>query len=165
VRRTVPPSAEIEEQIDELLLAEANAVDEAQDQRFGQARVDELPQELVEPASRRARLQEPSVSRRASIRPPRKPIASAFGDAPNSRSNGVDRHPDVAVRAVLESDGIDSPEASWRWTWLRVVGAQIALRPTASAMYWDAPGVLDVRTGPRLRVLNDTGILCASASP
>lgn len=46
------------EQIAAELLAEAGAVDEAEDQQFGEARGDELPKEMADPASRRARLQE-----------------------------------------------------------------------------------------------------------
>ena len=46
------------EQIAAELLAEAGAVDEAEDQQFGDARGDELPKEMADPASRRARLQE-----------------------------------------------------------------------------------------------------------
>ncbi len=40
------------------LLGEAEAIDEAEDQQFGQARGDELPREMADPTSRRARLQE-----------------------------------------------------------------------------------------------------------
>ena len=46
------------EQIAAELLAEAEAVDEAEDEQFGQARGDELPREMADPASRRARLKE-----------------------------------------------------------------------------------------------------------
>ncbi len=46
------------EQIAAELLAEAQAVDEAEDQQFGEARGDELPKEMSDPTSRRARLQE-----------------------------------------------------------------------------------------------------------
>lgn len=46
------------EQIAAELLAEAQAVDQAEDQQFGEARGDELPKEMSDPASRRARLQE-----------------------------------------------------------------------------------------------------------
>jgi transposase len=46
------------EQIAAELLAEAEAVDEAEDQQFGQARGDELPPEMADPATRRARLAE-----------------------------------------------------------------------------------------------------------
>jgi transposase len=46
------------EQIAAELLAEADAVDEAEDQQFGDARGDELPKEMADPASRRARLGE-----------------------------------------------------------------------------------------------------------
>jgi len=46
------------EQIAAELLAEAEAVDEAEDEQFGQARGDELPREMAGPASRRARLKE-----------------------------------------------------------------------------------------------------------
>jgi len=46
------------EQIAAELLAEADAVDEAEDQQFGQARGDELPKEMADPVSRRARLQQ-----------------------------------------------------------------------------------------------------------
>jgi transposase len=46
------------EQIAAELLAEAGAVDDAEDQQFGDARGDELPKEMADPASRRARLQE-----------------------------------------------------------------------------------------------------------
>lgn len=46
------------EQIAAELLAEADAVDEAEDQQFGDARGDELPKEMADPTSRRARLQE-----------------------------------------------------------------------------------------------------------
>jgi transposase len=44
------------EQIAAEILAEADAVDAAEDERFGTARGDELPAELADPASRRARL-------------------------------------------------------------------------------------------------------------
>lgn len=44
------------EQIAAELLGEAKAIDEAEDQQFGQARGDELPREMADPASRRARL-------------------------------------------------------------------------------------------------------------
>jgi transposase len=40
------------------ILAEADAVDAAEDERFGAARGDELPAELADPVSRRARLRE-----------------------------------------------------------------------------------------------------------
>jgi transposase len=40
------------------ILAEADAVDAAEDERFGEARGDELPAELADPGSRRARLRE-----------------------------------------------------------------------------------------------------------
>jgi transposase len=43
------------EQIAAELLAEADAVDQAEDQQFGQARGDELPKEMADPVSRRAR--------------------------------------------------------------------------------------------------------------
>jgi|HubBroStandDraft_1064217.scaffolds.fasta_scaffold37630_2 transposase len=46
------------EQIAAELLAEADAVDAAEDQQFGEARGDELPAELADPVSRRARLRE-----------------------------------------------------------------------------------------------------------
>jgi hypothetical protein len=46
------------EQIAAELLGEAEAIDEAEDQQFGQARGDELPREMADPVSRRARLQE-----------------------------------------------------------------------------------------------------------
>jgi transposase len=46
------------EQIAAELLAEADLVDRAEDEQFGQARGDELPPELADRASRRARLQE-----------------------------------------------------------------------------------------------------------
>lgn len=46
------------EQIAAELLAEADAVDEAEDEQFGQARGDELPPQMADPASRRARLQQ-----------------------------------------------------------------------------------------------------------
>jgi transposase len=46
------------EQIARELLAEAEAVDEAEDQQFGQARGDELPAQMADPVSRRARLQQ-----------------------------------------------------------------------------------------------------------
>lgn len=46
------------EQIAAELLGEAQAIDEAEDQQFGQARGDELPREMANPASRRARLRE-----------------------------------------------------------------------------------------------------------
>jgi transposase len=46
------------EQIASELLAEAEAVDEAEDQQFGQARGDELPAQMADPVSRRARLQQ-----------------------------------------------------------------------------------------------------------
>jgi transposase len=46
------------EQIAAELLGEAKAIDEAEDQQFGQARGDELPPEMADPASRRARLAE-----------------------------------------------------------------------------------------------------------
>jgi transposase len=46
------------EQIAAELLAEAQAVDEAENQQFGQARGDELPREMSDRASRRARLQQ-----------------------------------------------------------------------------------------------------------
>jgi len=46
------------EQIAAELLAEAEAADEAEDQRLGDARGDELPPELADPTSRRARLQQ-----------------------------------------------------------------------------------------------------------
>jgi transposase len=46
------------EQIAAELLGEAQAIDEAEDQQFGQARGDELPREMADPAARRARLQE-----------------------------------------------------------------------------------------------------------
>jgi|SRR5215216_2238950 len=39
------------------ILAEADAVDAAEDERFGEARGDELPAELADPVSRRARLE------------------------------------------------------------------------------------------------------------
>src|SRR5918996_5945321 len=41
----------------ERILAEADAVDAAEDQRFGDARGDELPAELVDPVTRRERLE------------------------------------------------------------------------------------------------------------
>jgi transposase len=41
----------------ERILAEADAVDAAEDERFGDARGDELPAELADPVSRRARLE------------------------------------------------------------------------------------------------------------
>ena len=46
------------EQIAAELLAEAKAVDEAENEQFGQARGDELPREMADSASRRARLKE-----------------------------------------------------------------------------------------------------------
>jgi hypothetical protein len=46
------------EQIAAELLAEADAVDAAEDEQFGELRGDELPAELADPVSRRARLQE-----------------------------------------------------------------------------------------------------------
>lgn len=46
------------EQIAAEILAEAGAVDAAEDELFGQARGDELPPELADPISRRARLRE-----------------------------------------------------------------------------------------------------------
>jgi hypothetical protein len=46
------------EQIAAELLGEARALDEAEDQQFGEARGDELPEEMSDPSSRRARLQE-----------------------------------------------------------------------------------------------------------
>jgi transposase len=46
------------EQIAAELLAEADALDQAEDQRFGESRGDELPKEMAEQSSRRARLQE-----------------------------------------------------------------------------------------------------------
>ncbi|MGH7082758.1 MAG: transposase [Acetobacteraceae bacterium] len=46
------------EQIATELLGEAEAVDAAEDQQFGQARGDELPPEMADSVSRRARLQE-----------------------------------------------------------------------------------------------------------
>ena len=50
--------------------------------------------------------------------------------------HGVDRRPARRRRcAFLKPIGIDSPEASWRWTWLSVVRAPIAPQVTASAMY------------------------------
>src|SRR5919197_5740928 len=41
----------------ERILAEADAVDAAEDERFGQARGDELPEELADPVTRRERLE------------------------------------------------------------------------------------------------------------
>jgi transposase len=46
------------EQIAEEFLADAAAIDAAEDQQFGQARGDELPRELADPRSRRARLRQ-----------------------------------------------------------------------------------------------------------
>jgi hypothetical protein len=46
------------EQIAAEILAEADAVDAAEDERFGAARGDELPAELADPVSRKARLRE-----------------------------------------------------------------------------------------------------------
>ena len=46
------------EQIAAEILAEADAIDAVEDQRFGEARGDELPAELADPSSRRARLRE-----------------------------------------------------------------------------------------------------------
>lgn len=46
------------EQIAAEILAEAGAVDAAEDELYGEARGDELPPELVDPVSRRARLRE-----------------------------------------------------------------------------------------------------------
>jgi transposase len=46
------------EQIAAEILAEADAVDAAEDERFGGARGDELPAELADPSSRKARLRE-----------------------------------------------------------------------------------------------------------
>jgi transposase len=46
------------EQIAAAILAEAGAVDAAEDELFGEARGDELPAELADPVSRRARLRE-----------------------------------------------------------------------------------------------------------
>jgi len=45
------------EQIAAELLAEADALDQAEDQQFGESRGDELPKEMAEQGSRRARLQ------------------------------------------------------------------------------------------------------------
>ena len=49
------------EQIAAEILAEAAAVDAAEDELYGEARGDELPPELVDPVSRRARLREAKV--------------------------------------------------------------------------------------------------------
>jgi transposase len=46
------------EQIAAEILAEADAIDAAEDKQFGEARGDELPAELADPGSRRARLRE-----------------------------------------------------------------------------------------------------------
>jgi len=46
------------EQIAAEILAEADAIDAAEDERFGESRGDELPPELADPASRRARLRD-----------------------------------------------------------------------------------------------------------
>lgn len=46
------------EQIAREILAEADAVDAVEDEQFGEARGDELPPELADPTSRRARLRE-----------------------------------------------------------------------------------------------------------
>jgi transposase len=46
----------IRQEVDRIL-AEADAVDAAEDQRFGDARGDELPEELVDPVTRRERLE------------------------------------------------------------------------------------------------------------
>jgi len=46
------------EQIAAQILAEADAIDSAEDQQFGAARGDELPAELADPTTRRARLRE-----------------------------------------------------------------------------------------------------------
>ena len=46
------------EQIAAELFAEADALDAAEDEQFGDARGDELPKEMADPVSRRARLQE-----------------------------------------------------------------------------------------------------------
>ena len=46
------------EQIAAEILAEAEAIDAAEDERFGERRGDELPAELADPSSRRARLRE-----------------------------------------------------------------------------------------------------------
>jgi transposase len=48
--------AKIREEV-ERILAEADAVDAAEDERFGDARGDELPAELADPVTRRARLE------------------------------------------------------------------------------------------------------------
>ena len=45
-------------QIAREIIAEAIATDQAEDEQFGQARGDELPREMADPASRRARLKE-----------------------------------------------------------------------------------------------------------
>lgn len=73
------------EQIVVELLAEAEAADEAEDELFGEARGDELPREMAEQVSRRARLRKPSASWRPSIKPPKTLIWSALSNAPNGK--------------------------------------------------------------------------------
>ena len=68
------------------------------------------------------------------------PVDAGEGVRLGGGTNRVDGHLDVAVSAVLEADGIDSPDPSWRWIWLSVVRAPIAPHGTASAMYWGVIG-------------------------
>jgi transposase len=114
----------------ERILAEADAVDAAEDERFGDARGDELPAELADPVSRRARLErakreleaeqaalvaehEAMLARRAEQRartgrnPPGRPPGQAPGAEPpaDARRNITD--PDSRImhaRGALEQD-------------------------------------------------------------
>jgi len=79
-------------------LAEAEAVDETEDQQFGQARGDELPREMADPASRHARLKEAKRQIEAEHK--------AAKDAHRER---------LEYRAALEAEqGADSPGAHRR---------------------------------------------------
>ncbi len=49
--------------------------------------------------------------------------------------DGVDGDLDIAGGGVLEADGQETPETSWRWTWLSVVRAPMAPQLTRPAMY------------------------------
>ena len=79
----------------ERILAEAEAVDAAEDERFGAARGDELPAELADPVTRRARLERAKASSRPSRPRARPSIERAGASAPSTK-----RGPASARRAA-----------------------------------------------------------------
>jgi transposase len=102
------------EQIAAEILAEADAVDAAEDEQFGAARGDELPAELADPTSRRARLREAKARLEAEARAEREAYEAMMakrveheartGRRPPGRPPKPREFPDTAAGRVNVTD-------------------------------------------------------------